>query len=199
MKFLQSLNGRPLRVWGLAALVAWLIFQVTRLALLGHSVMLSEQAPAGLLGGVAMGMLRDLPVVLMLAWPWAMFELIFKRKWADRLRWPLWTIYVFTLIFVGVSEGVFWDEFSVRFNFIAVDYLVFTTEVIGNIRESYPVGKIIAALAVVTLLIVWAMRRPLRSAVAAESGRAGQFAWALVLMLAAPILLFSILGVINGT
>ena len=55
---------------------------------------------------------------------------------------------------------------------------------IGNIRESYPVGKIIAALAVVTLLIVWAMRRPLRSAVAAESGRAGQFAWALVLMLA---------------
>ncbi|MER2540475.1 MAG: LTA synthase family protein, partial [Azonexus sp.] len=184
MKFLQSLNGRPLRVWGLAALVAWLIFQVTRLALLGHSVMLSEQAPAGLLGGVAMGMLRDLPVVLMLAWPWAMFELIFKRKWADRLRWPLWTIYVFTLIFVGVSEGVFWDEFSVRFNFIAVDYLVFTTEVIGNIRESYPVGKIVAALAAFTLLIVWALRRPLRNAVAAESGRASQLVWALSLMLA---------------
>ncbi len=192
MKFLQSLNGRPLRVWGLAALVAWLIFQVTRMALLGHSAMLSDQAPGGLLGGVALGMLRDLPVVFMLAWPWAMFELLFKRQWADRLRWPLWTIYVFTLIFVGVSEGVFWDEFSVRFNFIAVDYLVFTTEVIGNIRESYPVGKIVAALAAFTLLIVWALRRPLRSAVAAEAGRSSQFGWALGLMLAVCVVAYKL-------
>ena len=184
MTFLQSLNGRPLRVWGLAALVAWLVFLVTRLALLGHSVMFSEQALGGLLGGVMLGMLRDLPVVLMLSWPWALFEIVFKRKWADRLRWPLLAIYIFTLIFVGVSEGVFWEEFSVRFNFIAVDYLVFTTEVIGNIRESYPVGKIISGLAVLTLLVVWSLRRPLRAAVATESGRATQFGWALSLMLA---------------
>lgn len=190
MKFMQSLNGRPLRVWGLAALVAWLVFLTTRLALLGHSVLFSEQALGGLLAGVALGMLRDVPVVLMLAWPWALFELIFKRQWAARLRWPLWTIYVFTLIFVGVSEGVFWDEFSVRFNFIAVDYLVFTTEVIGNIRESYPVGKIITALALLTLLIVWTLRRPLRTAVAAESTRRSQFGWALGLMLGVCVLAY---------
>ena len=183
MTFFQSLNGRPLRVWGLAALVAWLVFLVTRLALLGHSVMFSEQALGGLIGGVLLGMLRDVPVVLMLSWPWALFEIVFKRKWADRLRWPLLAIYVFTLIFVGVSEGVFWEEFSVRFNFIAVDYLVFTTEVIGNIRESYPVGKIISGLAVLTLLVVWSLRRSLRAAVTAEAGRTTQFGWALGLML----------------
>ncbi len=183
MQVLQSLNGRPLRVWGLFALLAWLVFLVTRLALLGHSVMFSEQALGGLLGGVLLGMLRDVPVVLMLSWPWALFEIVFSRKWADRLRWPLLAIYVFTLIFVGVSEGVFWEEFSVRFNFIAVDYLVFTTEVIGNIRQSYPVGKIFSGLSVLTLLVVWSLRRPVRTAVTAEAGRAPQSGWALGLML----------------
>jgi phosphoglycerol transferase MdoB-like AlkP superfamily enzyme len=184
MQILQSLNGRPMRVWALSAFLAWVVFLVTRFVLLGHSVMFSEQAPGGLFGAVLLGMLRDVPVVLMLSWPWALFEIAFNRKWADRLRWPLLAIYAFTLIFVGVSEGVFWEEFSVRFNFIAVDYLVFTTEVIGNIRESYPVGKIISGLAVLTLVVVWSLRRPLRAAVTVESGRATQFGWALSLMLA---------------
>jgi hypothetical protein len=39
--------------------------------------------------------------------------------------------------FVAFSEFTFWNEFASRFNFIAVDYLLFTNEVIGNIRESY--------------------------------------------------------------
>ncbi len=56
------------------------------------------------------------------------------------------------LILVTVSEWVFWDEFGARFNFIAVDYLVYTHEVLGNIRESYPVGRILAGLAVLALL-----------------------------------------------
>ncbi len=42
------------------------------------------------------------------------------------------------LVFVAAAEFVFWNEFAARFNFIAVDYLVYTNEVIGNIRESYP-------------------------------------------------------------
>jgi hypothetical protein len=45
---------------------------------------------------------------------------------------------VFTLLSVAFSEAVFRDEFSVRFNFIAVDSFVFIAEVIGNIRESCP-------------------------------------------------------------
>ena len=39
----------------------------------------------------------------------------------------------------AVSEWFFWSEFGVRYNFIAVDYLVYTNEVVGNIMESYPV------------------------------------------------------------
>ena len=41
------------------------------------------------------------------------------------------------MVFVGFAEFTFWNEFASRFNFIAVDYLIYTNEVIGNIRESY--------------------------------------------------------------
>jgi len=48
---------------------------------------------------------------------------------------------------LAISEWLFWDEFGSRFNFIAVDYLLYTHEVLGNIWQSYPVGKVLIALA----------------------------------------------------
>ncbi|HEY0879087.1 MAG TPA: hypothetical protein VGE10_11615, partial [Zeimonas sp.] len=52
-------------------------------------------------------------------------------------------------MFVAIAEVLFWDEFSARFNFIAVDYLVYTTEVVGNIRESYPLATLLTVVATV--------------------------------------------------
>ena len=181
MKRLNGLNGPALRLWGLTALLAMSVFLLTRATLLAHSVLASQQAPGGLLGALVLGTLRDIPAAALLASPWGLFELMPRARWRERLRWPLLAIYVFTLLFVAVAEGLFWDEFSVRFNFIALDYLVFTTEVIGNIRQSYPVGKIVAGLLALTLLVVWGLRRPVRRA--AEAARAGQMPWALGLML----------------
>ncbi len=40
--------------------------------------------------------------------------------------------------FTLVAEWLFWDEFHTRFNFIAIDYLVYRHEVTQNIYESYP-------------------------------------------------------------
>ncbi len=54
---------------------------------------------------------------------------------------------VFGLLVLAVAEWLFWEEFGARFNFIAVDYLLYTHEVLGNIWESYPVGRILAGLA----------------------------------------------------
>ena len=39
-------------------------------------------------------------------------------------------------LLLPVAEWLFWDEFGGRFNFIAVDYLLYTHEVLGNIWES---------------------------------------------------------------
>ncbi len=55
----------------------------------------------------------------------------------------------FGLLVLAVAEWLFWEEFGARFNFIAVDYLLYTQEVIGNIWESYPVGRILLVLALV--------------------------------------------------
>ena len=59
---------------------------------------------------------------------------------------------VFVLLFIAVAEATFWLEFSTRFNFIAVDYLLYTHEVLGNIRESYPVPWIVAGIAAAAML-----------------------------------------------
>src|SRR6185369_5873956 len=184
MKRIEVANGNALRVWGLTAALALTVFLLTRVVLLGHAVMFGGQTIEGLLPALGLGLLRDIPAAGVVASPWLIFELLFSMKWRDRLRWPLFGIYVFTLLFVAVSEGIFWDEFSVRFNFIALDYLVFTTEVIGNIKESYPVGPIIGGLAMLTLLVAWSLRRPVQKAAAAGSSvsRKLQWAWGLGLL-----------------
>ena len=51
-------------------------------------------------------------------------------------------------LFQIVAEFFFWEEFACRFNFIAVDYLIYTTEVVQNIMESYPLGWLILAVLV---------------------------------------------------
>ncbi len=63
------------------------------------------------------------------------------------------------LIFITISEVVFWDEFGARFNFIAVDYLIWTQEVLGNIAESYPMVPIFGGLAAVSIAMAAAMHR----------------------------------------
>ena len=68
-------------------------------------------------------------------------------------------LYVFLMIFNVISECIFWNEFGVRYNFIAVDYLVYTNEVIGNIMESYPILPLFLGVLLVAVLVSWRMFR----------------------------------------
>jgi len=86
----------------------------------------------------------SLPLIVLLTVLPARF---FTGRWARGLAYAAGFLILFALIFGGVSEWTFWDEFGVRFNFIAVDYLVYTTEVIGNIRESYNLPLILTGVA----------------------------------------------------
>ncbi len=63
------------------------------------------------------------------------------------------------LLFTGLAEWLFWDEFGARFNFIAVDYLVYTQEVIGNIRESYPMPIILGSIGLCAAALHFALLR----------------------------------------
>ena len=64
------------------------------------------------------------------------------------------TIFIFVLVIIQntISEYFFWNEFGVRYNFIAVDYLIYTNEVIKNIVESYPIVPLVIGITVLSLL-----------------------------------------------
>lgn len=65
------------------------------------------------------------------------------------------SLYVLLIVFNVVSEYFFYNEFGVRYNFIAVDYLIYTNEVIGNIMESYPVAPLFIAIFLITAGVTW--------------------------------------------
>ncbi|MBO9199969.1 sulfatase-like hydrolase/transferase [Niastella sp. MAH-29] len=93
------------------------------------------------------------------------YLLLAKKGPAFRMQWRKYVLcadiflVTFLLLFNSISEYFFWNEFSTRYNFIAVDYLIYTNEVLGNIRESYPVVWIITGVLIVSFAIVWYLRR----------------------------------------
>ena len=99
---------------------------------------------------------------------------LFLMPYSFRIRWRTGVLYVstalviFLLLFNAVAEWFFWQEFSTRYNFIAVDYLVYTTEVLGNITESYPLIPILSVVGVLTILIVFLLRNQIRASIVAS-------------------------------
>jgi hypothetical protein len=85
--------------------------------------------------------------------------LLFLPKYRKQIRLTLYTIAIFIFVLViiqnAVSEYFFWNEFGVKYNFIAVDYLVYTNTVIGNIMESYPVIPLFLCIGTVTSVVTY--------------------------------------------
>jgi phosphoglycerol transferase MdoB-like AlkP superfamily enzyme len=142
-------------VWVAAVVVLGLLVRVSLLLRSAASV----DFDATLAGVFAWGFVFDLGTALLSGLPLMVALTVLPAQF---FTWKIGRIAAsvagvaacFGLLFAAVAEWLFWDEFAARFNFIAVDYLVYTTEVIGNIRESYPISKILGALASVSVLLV---------------------------------------------
>ncbi len=152
-----ALGATALGVWTLLRIALWI---VTGPALVGW-----ENAP----GLFARGLWFDLATLAFALAPWLLLSALLPDRWRGAraviaLRWLLLWLTVALLLFGAVAEWVFWAEFSTRFNFIAVDYLVYTHEVIGNIRQSYPVPAILAAIGVAAFAVVFVLGRRFRLA-----------------------------------
>ncbi|WP_085606730.1 MULTISPECIES: LTA synthase family protein [unclassified Pseudomonas] len=146
---------------------AWLVvFLLTRTVLL-----LTHLDEAG---GVAfsmfgIGLLYDLGFLAYAALPMGLYLLLCPPAlWRRRgHRWflqGLLTVSLFAMLFTSVAEWLFWDEFGVRFNFIAVDYLVYSDEVLNNVLESYPIGALLSILALLAVALSFALRKPFNAA-----------------------------------
>src|SRR3990172_6151750 len=119
-------------------------------------------------GIIIKGLWFDLAVIAVLIAPLCLYEASLPNGWRAH-RWhgilrdiALWGV-TSLLVFIAVAEATFWEEFSTRFNFIAVDYLIYTQEVIGNIRQSYPINWIMLAIGMTAAGIVWLMRPGIRA------------------------------------
>jgi len=124
----------------------------------------------------AVGLTFDLVVLAYLLLPYGLYLVALPRRWHNSRGDRYTTVAAFftatfVIVYSAAAEWIFWDEFRVRFNFIAVDYLVYTEEVLANIWQSYPVTSIIAAELLIASLITFAARRSLIPVAAAAPPR----------------------------
>jgi len=84
---------------------------------------------------------------------------LFLPKYRTKIRFWLFAFVIFLYVLLilqnAISEFFFWNEFGVKYNFIAVNYLIYTNEVIGNIMQSYPVIPIFSGLFIITGIITF--------------------------------------------
>lgn len=110
-------------------------------------------------GSVVPTIARLLSVLLLGGFCLRLFIPGIRRGWCKAGLLFTMGLYVFLMIINVISECVFWNEFGVRYNFIAVDYLVYTNEVIGNIMESYPIVPMFLGVLLVAVLVSWRLFR----------------------------------------
>jgi phosphoglycerol transferase MdoB-like AlkP superfamily enzyme len=163
IKFQKFFNHRfsPLAV---ITIIVCSISFITRLVLLIKSWPSLELNPLSFIGIFIIGFLYDVVVSSFFAIPvalycWLMKDSFYQKRWQRIPLFMLFFIIVFILVLNAGGEIIFWDEFSVRYNFIAVDYLIYTNEVLGNIWESYNIALIGSCLLLAIFLILFLVRK----------------------------------------
>jgi phosphoglycerol transferase MdoB-like AlkP superfamily enzyme len=156
-------KGRFGTIYALA-LVFFISSLITRVVLLfyAHSVM--SYNIWELVKSFAVGFFFDIIAFGYFMIPFLLITILIPAKIARTavyrgLTWFFFSLAVFLLVFNSFAEYFFWDEFEVRFNFIAVDYLIYTTEVIGNIVESYSLPLLLSAVGVLSAIVIWFIYR----------------------------------------
>ena len=139
----------------------------TRLLLVALTQFNSGASAADLVRALGSGGLRDVLVAMWLASPLLLYLTLlsrssYERRWSRIVLRAAMALSIFGALFVAVAEIVFFDEFDGRFNFVAVDYLIYPTEVVSNIWQSYPIAPILGILAGLTFALLFAMRRTMR-------------------------------------
>ena len=106
---------------------------------------------------VGLGFVFDFGTAIFFILFYALYLFFFPKKYVGSMVDKSLTYFILFFIFIitifsFLAEFPFWDEFSTRFNFIAVDYLIYTFEVIENINQSYPLPLLILVILGLTAL-----------------------------------------------
>jgi phosphoglycerol transferase MdoB-like AlkP superfamily enzyme len=104
---------------------------------------------------LGIGLFFDIGVLSFLFVISTFYILLIPQKWIgsrlDKLLiYSGFSLTLFIFVFTFFAEITFWEEFKCRFNFVAVDYLIYTFEVVQNIHESYPLYVLIPSMLLIT-------------------------------------------------
>jgi len=110
------------------------------------------------------GLFFDIGTVNFISLTAIIYYAVLPNRWIGSLIdkilvWFFTALTVFILVFTFFAEITFWDEFKTRFNFIAVDYLIYTHEVVANITESYPLPLLIGGVLLITTAVLFLFYR----------------------------------------
>jgi phosphoglycerol transferase MdoB-like AlkP superfamily enzyme len=120
-----------------------------------------DHAPWSLAKAFGMGLFFDGVTFVLCVSPVAIFRVlapdrVFHSRANRIVSLTIYFLALYVMLFDVVAEWYFWQEFGARFNFVAVDYLVYTQELVANMRQSYPLGWILPGL-LVGAAAIWAI------------------------------------------
>jgi hypothetical protein len=139
-----------------------------------------EPTPSGMdyLLTMLVGLHLDLVASITLTAPLTLWCLLVPARWMAA-RWHrvlMLCVSIFSwllLVFLHMAEWFFFEEYRSRYNTVAIDYLLYPTEVVTNIRESYPVPAILGACALGTATMAFLSQRLAPIGAGAASSRGG--------------------------
>jgi phosphoglycerol transferase MdoB-like AlkP superfamily enzyme len=146
----------------------YLIFQILTRFTLSVQALISKQISLLHLPAIfTLGLINDfvtsfyfIPIVQLLSG--LIWLIIRKPSFRYYLSTFFNSIYIFILLFIAVAEVLFWDEYGTKFNFIAVDYLIYTQEIIGTLKDSLPITPMIVSMVFISIIITYIIRKTLR-------------------------------------
>ncbi len=158
-----------------AALALLAISTLTRLALATRPE-IAALGVATLVRSFVLGLGFDLLATAYALAPFVLWLALAPERLARSRAYRALTVVFFAItcflaLVIASGEWLFWEEFEARFNFIAVDYLLYTHEVLANIWESYPAGRLLLALALGAVALTAPLARGLWRASGAPLAR----------------------------
>ncbi len=151
----------PLALWYIGAgllvraLLWWLFGRAAQVA----ASSLLWIIPAGIVADAVQSLYLLMPLAILL---WLLSDSRLEAPWMRRLTLGGAWLFYLCFGFIAATEYFFFEEFDSRFNLVSVDYLIYPTEVAGDLWAEYPILWILGAMAVVGVASVILSRRHLR-------------------------------------
>lgn len=141
-------------------LIFILLSFIIRFCFLVRSITQADTSFFSIANSFLIGLFFDIGTVSFFAIPYIVYLSIIPNKLYGTILDRAITYFAYSLgllifLFSFFAEITFWIEFERRFNFIAVDYLIYTYEVVKNINESYPIPLLFVAILFILLILLF--------------------------------------------